>query len=417
MILFEDIPYASERMGIIWTLGTVADACMLEFGPEGSTHYAAAQHGTYNGKMNASLYTTGLTEREIVFGDPGILEKGVQELINTNSLSHLFVLPSILSEIIGMDVDSVCQGLNQSSDTEVISLGGISLDSDYTVGVERVLSLLAEKVVEEPICTGIKTYNIIGSGMDSYNYKADIKEIERMMAGAFGFTPQANFTGDSSMKSLKSSGEAVCNIVLRKEGIPCAQILKERFGQPYCYGTPYGINGTISWLKAVERMIHVEPLTDFLEKETIQAIELKERLDYHKRISRCTDASLVLSGQYDLLKSCGPFIRDELQFQIKGSVLTHPVMTEEADEFIFFRDDTEKYVYITSKYPDFLLADAVTLQHFKGQIPGIQISNPNLGAMRLYAYTPFMGFRGAQVIIQELANMLLKPHCSNSKFG
>lgn len=409
MIFFEDIPYASERMGIIWTLGTVAGACILEFGPEGSTHYAAAQHGTYNGKMSASLYTTGLTEKEVVFGDLSILEKGACELIKINRPSHLFVLPSAVSEIIGVDIDSVCQGLNQSSDTEVLGLGGISLDSDYTVGVERVLSLLAEKVVQEPTDIGIKKYNIIGSGMDCYNYKADFKEIERMMADAFGFYPQANFTGDSSMKSLKSAGEAACNIVLRKEGIPCAQILKERFGQPYCYGAPYGIAGTISWIKAVERMIHVQPLMDFLKKEVLQVKELKDRLDYHKRISRCTDASFVISGRYDLLKSCGPFIRDELQFQIKGAVLTHPVLTGETDEFMFFRDDTEKYAYISSKYPDFLLADAVTLQHFKGQIPGIQISNPNLGAIRLYSYTPFMGFRGAQVIIQELGNMLLKP--------
>lgn len=195
MILFEDIPYASERMGIIWTLGTVTQACILEFGPEGSTHYAAAQHETYNGKMNASLYTTGMTEREVVFGDPGILEKGIRELINANAPSHLFVLPSAVSEIIGLDVDSICRGLNKGADTQVLSLGGIRIDSDYTAGIQRVLSLLAEQVVQEPTGAGVNTYNIIGSGMDCFNYKADLKEIERMMAAAFGFTPGKVYWG------------------------------------------------------------------------------------------------------------------------------------------------------------------------------------------------------------------------------
>lgn len=211
------------------------------------------------------------------------------------------------------------------------------------------------------------------------------------------------------MERLKSAGEAVCNIVLRKEGIPCAQILEKRFGQPYCYGTPYGIQGTISWLKAVESMIHVQPSADFLEKETLQVEALKVRLDYHKRISKSIDTSLAISGRYDLLKSFGPFISDELQFQIKGLVLTHPVDTMDAVEgALFFRNDTKKYDYISSKAPNFLLGDAVTLEHFRGQIAGIQISNPNLGAMQLYEYAPFMGFRGAQVIIQKLANMLLR---------
>ena len=409
MILFEDIPYGSERMGIIWTLGDVAGACMLEFGPEGSTHYAAAQHGTYNGRLRASLFTTGLSEREVVFGDPGILEKSVRELIDTHHPSHLFVVPSAVCEIIGMDLDGLCLSLSRESDTRVLSIGGSGLDVDYTAGVERVLSMLAEHVVRQPSGTDVGTYNVIGSSMDWYNYQADLNEIERLMTAAFGLGPKAVFTTGSSMGDLMAAGEAACNIVIRKEGLACAKILEQRFGQPYFYGAPYGLKGTIAWLDAVGAMIRVAPSADFIKKETLEVNALKERLDYHRRMSRSTGASVVMAGNYDLLKYCGPFIRDELHFQIKGSVLTHPVKAQEEDGLLFFRNDSAKYTHIAAQGPDFLLADAVTLRHFSGQIPGIQVSNPNLGAMKLYAYTPFMGFRGAQVLIQELANLAFAP--------
>ena len=407
MNLFEDLPYPSERMGILWSLGTVEGACVLEFGPEGSTHYAAAQHGTYNAKMNAALFTTGLTEKEVVFGDPDLLETAMQELIQMHRPSHLFVVPSAVSEIIGMDVESLCRRMCRETGTPVICIGNISLNSDHTVGVERVLSLLAEHVVQNPIKSDPCSYNVIGSVMDCFNYRADLKEIERLMKNAFGFSPKAVFTADTSMGQLASAGEAACNIVFRHEGIPCAEILKGRFGQPFFHGIPYGIEGTRRWLEAVGTMVNRAPSAAFIRQESLETREFADRLAYHKRIARSLRPSVVVCGGLDLLENGVPFLRDELQLEIKGAVLNHPVRSKPADEILFFRNDTEKYDYIAAQSPHLLLADAVTLRHFKGRIPGTQVANPNLGAMRLYAHMPLMGFRGAQVLVQELANLLL----------
>ncbi len=73
----------------------------------------------------------------------------------------------------------------------------------------------------------------------------------------------------------------------------------------------------------------------------------------------------------------------------------------------FFKNDSLKYEFIANAAPDYLLADAVTLRHFKGQIPGLQVSNPNLGMVKRFAWTPFMGFRGVQVLAQDFANLIL----------
>ncbi len=407
MILFEDLPYASERMGILWTLGTIRGACVLEFGPEGSTHYAAAQHGTYNAPMRADLYTTGLTENEVVFGDPGRLETAVRELIDNRHPSHLFIIPSAVSEITGMDMDGICLALSRETPTRVIPFSGISLSSEHTQGVRRALSMVAKTVVRQAPSVEMTTYNIIGPGMDCCNYLADIREIERLMAGAFGYTAAAIFTADTSMEELSIAGKAAFNIVLRNEGIPCAKILKNRFGQPYYYKAPYGIAGTLSWIESVAEITGRSPSAVFLEKEAKTISEFRQRLDYQKRIAGHRTLSFVICGPYDLLKGLAPFIRDELGFHVSALVLTHPIPEYMPSAFNFFKNDSLKYEFIANAAPDYLLADAVTLRHFKGQIPGLQVSNPNLGMVKRFAWTPFMGFRGVQVLAQDFANLIL----------
>lgn len=408
MKLFQDIPYASERMGILWTLGTVTDAYILEFGPEGSTHYAAVQHGTYNADMKADLYTTGLTEKEVIFGDTGLLIQAARELIERHRPSHLFILPSAVSEITGVDIDSVCRALSRQSTTQVINIGGISLDSCYTNGIERILAMLAEKAVRQPDRVSPKTYNLIGSNMDCFNYLSDIKEVERLLAGAFQLSLKTIFTGGTSMEKLVSAGEAAFNIVLRKEGLSCARILQERFGQPYFYGIPYGIEGTRSWIKSVAEMICIRPDQTFLEREITLSQEFIERMNYYKRASQKIKPSFVICGSYDLLKNLAPFMENELDFEIKALILTHMLPEDAKEGLLYFKTDTEKYAFITSIAPDYLLSDAITLRHFQTSIPGLQIANPNLCRERRFAYTPFMGFRGAQVISQDISNLILQ---------
>lgn len=328
-------------------------------------------------------------------------------MISIHCPSHLFVVPSAVSEIIGTDLEGICLTLSRELNSRVIPISGLSLDNNHTEGVRRILTLLADTVITPPKSRQIDTFNIIGPGMDCYNYLADIRETIRLMAGAFGFSPKAIFTAETSMHELATTGEAACNIVLRSEGIECCEILKERFGQPYHYGAPYGIKGTLAWLESVAGIIDRQPSAGFVEREEKEASLLEERLKYHARIAGLKSPTFVVCGTYDLLKWMVPFIRDELGFTICASILTHPVSNDMVNDILFFKSDIEKYECIASAKPDFLLADAITLQTFRGKVSGIQVSNPNLAKVRRFAYTPFMGFRGVQMLTQDLANLFL----------
>ena len=58
MSISKYFPVASDRMGIIWTLSSIKDACVIEFGPAGTTHYAVEGIGQINGEDLATIYST-----------------------------------------------------------------------------------------------------------------------------------------------------------------------------------------------------------------------------------------------------------------------------------------------------------------------------------------------------------------------
>ena len=44
MSFYRYLPVPSDRMGVIWTLLTVPDAIVLEYGPAGTTHYSVSAY-------------------------------------------------------------------------------------------------------------------------------------------------------------------------------------------------------------------------------------------------------------------------------------------------------------------------------------------------------------------------------------
>ena len=55
MQLCKYYPVANDRMGTIWTLASIKGACVIEFGPAGTTHYAIEGIGSLNGHHEANI--------------------------------------------------------------------------------------------------------------------------------------------------------------------------------------------------------------------------------------------------------------------------------------------------------------------------------------------------------------------------
>jgi len=410
--LYKYLPLPSDRMGVIWALSTIKDACIIEYGPAGTTHYALEGLMQYNGELKAKLYTTHLEEKDIILGDSGRLADTIKEVDDQYGPPVIFVLASSISSIVGSDIESICNEVRDEVKAKLICFTGGGLRGDYTQGIREVLTVLAGQIVQDPQEKKGGTYNIIGGTIDSYNYAADLREVQNIIGEGFGYRLHTVFTANTSVKEIEQASQAEFNLVLRSEGLECAGILREKFGMPYVYGSPYGIKGTWQWVKAIESVCSIKGNDLFFAS---QAGKAQKHL--HKFIHAAfmyKNMAGVLSGGYDFVLDILPFLRDELKLEIQKVLVRHkdrgferelPASLQEI--ILFDRDEEAVSRLIAEINPPLLLGDGVLLELGEHVPVRVQVANPNINhVVKIYEYTPFMGFNGAVYLTEVLLNEL-----------
>ncbi|MBT9158202.1 MAG: Nitrogenase molybdenum-iron protein alpha chain [Firmicutes bacterium] len=413
MSLYKYLPPPSDRMGVLWALASIKGACVLEYGPAGTTHYGIESYGKLNMDLDASLFTTDIDEDEVIMGDSGRLGNTLLELDRRNEFSHIFVVASSVSSIIGTDIFAICQEVQPNCRARLHCFTGGGLKGSYSLGVKEVLTTLARDVVA-PVPDGARDmgyYNILGSNADCYNYASDIAEVERMMEGCFGLKRHAVFTAQSSMEAITSASRSGYNLVLRAEGLPAAKLLKERFGQEYYYGVPYGYQGTQNWLRGVANKFGLVVNAPYVERE---AKRQKDHL-LRWRFSRRAGAPLTaaLAGNYDLVVNLARFLGQELSIKPVAAFVNHgrgsePVLEDPAEEGLvkFALSEGEKEAQLNATRPDIVLADGLLLKmHQPGRVR-LQVSHPNLSQILLTSHLPLVGFNGAGYLLEKIMNSL-----------
>ena len=91
MQLCKYYPIANDRMGAIWTLASIKGACVIEFGPAGTTHYAIEGIGSLNGKHEANIYSTHMDQSDVTFGKYDRLEQAIMEVDENIKPKYIFV--------------------------------------------------------------------------------------------------------------------------------------------------------------------------------------------------------------------------------------------------------------------------------------------------------------------------------------
>lgn len=412
MQLHKYLPLPSDRMGTLWALTSIKDACIIEYGPAGTTHYAIEGFGQLNSELRAKLYTTHMDETNIVMGDTERLEETIKEVDAVYNPSIIFVLASTISSIIGADIENICENVQDNVKAKLIPFSGGGLRGDYTLGIKEVLTSLAKYVVKENEIKIPKTYNVIGSNVDSYKFASDLKEIERIMKEYFGYHLNAVFTSNSTIKEIEEASKAEFNLILRSEGIECAEILKERFQMKYYLGAPYGFKGTINWLKGIEKTFQLQVNEVLLGRQMEKSLKLLMRI----RMTTFTLKKVkgILAGNYDFVIDILPFLTEELSIDIDKVIVNHNVKKssyrDQSNDFLektlFNPSEEEKELLVSEVNPQILLSDGILFELAKDIPMKIQVSNPNLHQIQIYDQTPFMGFNGAVYFIELLLNQI-----------
>jgi len=411
MQLYKYLPPASDRMGALWALSSIREAAVLEYGPAGTTHYAIEGFMQLNAEMQARLFTTHMDETDIVMGDSTRLEDTIKEVDTVYAPSVLFLVASSISSIIGTDLDTICSALQPQTQAKLIPITGGGWRGDYTLGIREVLTALADKIVEERTEELPQACNIIGVNIDCYNFQSDLRELRYLLKEALGLTVHTVFTADTSVSEIKQAANAKFNLVLRGEGLECAELLHKRHGQPYVYGAPYGYKGTLAWLTQVSELVGKEIVADFAKYLRGQATKhsgsVRRALFHYKKLPS------LLAGSLMQVQGMNSFLSGELGLDIKHIIVNHnrPTRLPEMDSTLaeklnFNPSEDEKLALLATVRPSVVWGDGVLLDMAKDAPVKIQVANPNLSSTLIYDGTPFMGPNGATYMVERLMSGL-----------
>lgn len=406
MGLYKYKPVPSGRMGILWTLSTIREAAVIEFGCMGHMLYARAFLNRAGVLDGCRLYSTHIDETDIALGRIDRIRKTISSVIKKDRPKVIFLTPSSIPEVIGTDLFAVSQELEEEfPEVKLIPFGFGGFDIVLHRGVGETLLTLAKALVKKESLSEKPVFNIIGSCADLYRFQEDSQEMVRLLRGTFGMEPVCIMTSDTSVSDIERMGQAHFNLVVRREGEPCGEFLKNEFGTPYFAGSPYGVKGTVKWLFSIAEVTGLEPDVEFIERETEQVSrKLEPVLPYFRHISKLhpEEAVIFAGGHRDVVEGILRFAMEEFGFSKGVCWCDCPYMGSE--ELPYFGEGQWEPAVKGMKKGILMGSGEVLKAAGKSRL--LQIANPddrwNLSSRK----APYVGFEGAVYLAELWINEL-----------
>lgn len=393
-------------MGIFWTLASISEAAVVEYGCMGHNLYSGSQirQGGIYERRGAPLYTTYIDETDIAMGDTARLPATIKQVIINDSPKAIFLQPSAVPEVVGTDMTAIANELrDEFPNVLLIPVGHGSFAISQHKGVSDALLSLVRALPLDTEKSREPKFNIIGSCADLFNYGADALEISRMMQGAFGMKPLCVLSSDCSVTDIQNMGAAAVNLVIRREGIPAAEELKRRFGTPYVYDRPYGIAACSAWLRQIASALELDPPAAFIAAEEKLALDMLDgpyRTLRNHRWSYPEEATISLGGHVDVVRGIFKFATEEMPIN-PGTIWCDCPEHAEADIPYFTENE---WIPIVQNHQKGYLMGSGEMLLWGRKNTSLQISNPDIG-YRLHPYgAPLLGYHGAVQLVNLWMN-------------
>ena len=405
MALIRNFPVPSDRMAIISTLLNIEDAVVLEYGPEGTTHFSMNFFNKLGLDYPDRLFTTGVDDSDIIMGSTEHLERGILELDALYSPKAIFVLTSSVTSIIGTDIAGICDSLKDKVQCRLVPVNTSGLGADYSAGLRKIYLQLAELFAQPDVAKQRGCYNILGASPLHYRAESDVCEIARLLREGFGYELLHCLAMNTTTEALAELGSAELNIVLTAEAVPSAEYLQSVTGTPYVYLPPYGYSQTTEFLNSVAAVIG-QPVKEAMLQRLAEKNRRLKMLLNSPLLSR-TPGTVFLKGDYDTVKGLGAFFK-ELKFNVAHSVCTHKITGTAAEGIEYFKEEKEYLQLLKDIRHCLVMADDDTVAQADMTNFKVCVSHPCYSHRTIAKHLPFMGERGADMLfeyIQQYVNM------------
>lgn len=410
MSLTRFLPTPSDRMGILWSLLTIDDTVVLEYGPAGTTHFSVGLWGELGANRQNHLFTTHMGEENVIMGDVERLEKAIVEIDRNLSPKVIFVVASSVAAVIGSDIKGVCSYMQEKVNAKLVAFEQGGFRGDYSTGLGEVYNLLVKELVNTELTEKQDTVNLIGFSLGSYRALSDYKELEDLLERGFHLKIGACLCGETSLQSIEQMGTASLNLVLREEGIEAAKYLSRRFATPTVAGAPYGYKGTLEWLEKIEKALG-RPLDPTVRAELEERVAESGEYWMMSKMMREDIPSAVLAGEYRTILGIGDFL-EELGITVSHRICLHSLkkVPNPDAKVEIFRTEKERVDLMKGLYRKFILADDPSMSVCPADNIFLRISMPVVRGAQKARHLPLMGIRGADFILESVEEYLQMLH-------
>ncbi|MGC7878719.1 nitrogenase component 1 [Desulforudis sp. 1031] len=235
---------ACAYYGARWFLAPLKDVVHLVHGP-----ISCAYYGETVRKKKYTVFSTDMTEHEVIFGGEGKLLGTLIELAHRfPGYRAVLVYVTCAPGIIGDDVQRACRQAEQATGMRCVPVNcpgfvGPSQAAGHEIGARVLLDHFIGR--NDDVVPGPYDVNILGE----YDVMGDLKVIRSLLARV-GINVVSAVTGDVSVDSLARAHRVQLNVVhCRRTGGLIAEEMKRKYGVPFIKGSFFGITETNNALR------------------------------------------------------------------------------------------------------------------------------------------------------------------------
>ena len=397
----KEIHKPSSFEGAVWSVVGIKDARIIFHAPPGC--YMMQHMNLLCGEQGGDMYSSLISYANVMMGTEEALEKVLIKAAAEKPKAIIIVTSPVI-EITGDDVEGVAKKVGYKNTIIIRPPIGASLAKGKEKGFSSLLDLM------EPADTrDQKSVNIIGPTYETFNWRADVFELKRMLSN-IGVKVNTVLTADSRVSEIIKSPRAALNVCVYPYdcGIDTAIEMEKRFNVPYTAShIPIGFRETAAWLDEIAKLLKVDAGT-YLSEEIKSGLEFSSSLLvsntlFESTAAICTDncdsysvgISSFLNREMGMEISMATVGTKKAAEQVRkfcNTVMLNPAMDEKKEMFL-----DKAPTIILGNYYDLKLSTDLGFKNF------LMADIPHIG----YVFSenrPFMGFMGAKNLVETITN-------------
>ena len=399
--IIRDLPETSSYWAATWTMCALPDVHLICDAPIGCFNLVATAVPDYTDAIPhiENITPSVITEQEVGGTGTGPAVQRTYEGLRDAGLlegKHLIVISTAESEMIGSDLSDLVTKMAPGT----TFFHSESLTENEWTGRDRVLQWLwdnygaaqAQNVAVEP-----GTVNIIGPTYGCFNSPSDLTEVRRLIEGAGGRINLV-FPYESTLSKMGDLAKGQVNVVLYKE---FGHTLANTLGQPWIHA-PMGIRETTAFIRQLGEWLGTEAQAEaFIASEkrtTLSAVWDLWKGPQGDWFGTTTIGVVATETYTSGLKR---FLGEELGMPFTLAV-SRPLRPGDLDNSAIRK--------LLHKSPPAFLFGSINEKIYLSEA-GARQTNFIPAAfpgpiVRRAVGTPFMGYRGAVYVVQDIVNRL-----------